>query len=315
MCQRKPGRCLWLMLLFLLLLCISIYAQEPVDTVPELLGRDLYNRACATCHGMDGKGNGPSARYLNPRPRDFTSGTFKFRSTPSGQLPTDQDLFRTIAQGIPRTMMPAWEDLLTVEQRHNLVEYIKLFSDKFQKYRPGQAITIPAEPPVTQQSIQEGKYMYMVMECWACHGPKGKGNGKSANTLKDEWGHKIKPFDFSTGTYKGGRSDQAVFRTFDTGLNGTPMPSYADAFLFGGDSIGDVSSYRQAYSESEVKALKSYLESQPTEKQLSSMSEDEVQKLTTRRKWALVHYVKSLTEQPGVFHWLFVEDTETTKSR
>src|SRR3989475_6960492 len=68
------------------------------------VGRDIYVMACVMCHGADGKGDGSVGPMLSPRrapqPRDFTSAEFKFRSTPSGQLPTTADLFRTVTEGV-----------------------------------------------------------------------------------------------------------------------------------------------------------------------------------------------------------------------
>lgn len=283
------------------------------ESVSSLRGGRVYSRACAACHGAAGNGGGPAARHLNPRPRDFTSGTYKFRSTPTGTLPTDEDLYRTVTSGIPMTMMPAFEDLLTERERRDVVAYIKSFSERFRKHSPGKPIDIPREPDATPQSIAEGKSIYIIMACWVCHGARGDGDGTLANSLKDDWGYKIEPFDFTTGSFKGGKDDRSIFRTFDTGLNGTPMPSYAGAFLYGGDSIEDLSGYTETYSQSEIAALKAYLDSQPTQEQLRDMPEAELEKLKNRRKWALVHFVKSLAKTPGIFYRLFVEDTEVTK--
>ncbi|MFQ5603971.1 MAG: c-type cytochrome [bacterium] len=307
---------------FLLLTVLSVavlYGQETEtpDAAQQALaatrGQQVYNGACAACHGRAGDGNGPAARYLDPLPRDFTTGIYKFRSTPSGQLPTDDDLFRTITNGIPRTMMPAWQDLLSEQVRRDVVAYIKTFSDKFQKMASGKPIQISSEPQMTAQTVSEGKSLYMLMECWACHGVSGKGDGKSANTLKDEWGHKIKPFNFTIGNYKGGNDHRSVFKTFTTGLNGTPMPSYSETFLFGGDSIEDFNNYLEVYSKNEVDELKAYLTKQPTEEQIGNMTEEQMKELIDRRSWSLVHYVKSLSKKAGVFYRLFAEDTEVTQ--
>jgi len=293
----------------------SLPRAEVEKATAELRGQKVYNRACIACHARSGDGNGPAAKYLNPLPRDFTAGTFKFRSTPSGDLPTDQDLYDTITNGIPRTMMPAWEGLLTEKERHDVVAYVKTFSDKFRQNRTGTPIKITPDPGMTPETLVEGKSIYMIMECWACHGTTGKGDGKSAKTLKDDWGHKIKPFNFTLGNYKGGEDPKNVYKTFNTGLNGTPMPSYAEAFLFGGDGIGDLSGYREAYSASEVETLKNYLAGQPKDDEIGTMSETELHALAGRRSWSLVHFVKSLSHKPGLFHKLFVEDTEVTKHR
>ncbi len=63
------------------------------DGAPPRWARRVYEVNCAACHGVESDGNGPAARMFVTRPRDFRSGIFKFRSTPSGSLPTDEDLF------------------------------------------------------------------------------------------------------------------------------------------------------------------------------------------------------------------------------
>lgn len=298
----------------------SLHAQTSgadIANFEELLaahrGESVYNNACAACHGRSGDGNGPAARYLDPKPRDFTQGTYKFRSTESGQLPTDADLYRTVTRGIPRTSMPSWQNLLAEKQRKDVVAYIKTFSDKFKKYGAGKPVKIGNPPRMTRKSLIEGLSVYMLMECWACHGVKGKGDGKSAKTLKDDWGVKIKPFDFTVGNYKGGNRPADIYKTFHTGMNGTPMPSFADAFIYGSDSIEDFNSYMPAYSAREISILKSYLQSQPKQENIFNLSETEMSKLISQRSWSLVHYVKSLSKKTSWFYKLFKEDTEVTK--
>jgi cytochrome c553 len=64
------------------------------------LGAQVFARHCAVCHGPNGRGNGPAAPSMFPRPRDFSSGRFKYKSTAAGEPPTDQDLLRTIRDGL-----------------------------------------------------------------------------------------------------------------------------------------------------------------------------------------------------------------------
>ncbi|MFQ5641360.1 MAG: c-type cytochrome [bacterium] len=318
---RKPG--LLILAFAVSAWAVSLIAQTADDKRSELSkseqlaaafrGKQIYDRACVSCHGSLGDGEGSGAKYLDPLPRDFTRGVYKFRSTPSGELPTNKDLYRTITHGIPRTMMPAWKDLLTEQERRDVVAYIKTFSKKFDRYGQGDPIEIGDPPEETPESLVEGLSLYMLMECWACHGVKGKGDGKSAKTLVDDWGHRIKPFNFTLGKFKGGDDLQSVYRTFSTGLNGTPMPAYAEAFLFGGDSIDDLSLYKESFSAMEVAVLKTYLNIQPTEEQLGNMTEKEQEELVDRRRWSLVHYVKSLSKKPGMFRRIFGSDTEITK--
>jgi mono/diheme cytochrome c family protein len=78
-------------------------------------------------------------------------------------------------------------------------------------------------------SVMKGEKVYKDMKCWECHGNEGKGDGSKADELKDDWGDKILPFDFTTGALKRGSSPENVYITFSTGLDGTGMPSYADS--------------------------------------------------------------------------------------
>ena len=194
-------------------------------------GKMDYRRYCAGCHGNAGDGNGENAPWLDPRPRDFTIATFKCRSTPTGTLPTDQDLFNTIGRGVTNSNMPIWNSF-SDQQRADLVAYIKTFSPRFEKEKPGEPIKVPAEPPVTIESIAHGKALFTKMECWKCHGPQGKGDGPSAATLTDSKDQPIRPYDFSSGAddsrFKCGSTNQDLYKIFMTGLDGTPMPSFAD---------------------------------------------------------------------------------------
>ena len=92
-------------------------------------GKALYYRYCWGCHGARGDGNGENAPYLNILPRNFVAGTFKCRSTPTGMLPLDQDLYNSLERGFNFTNMPSWITL-TVEERANLVAFIKTFSPR-----------------------------------------------------------------------------------------------------------------------------------------------------------------------------------------
>jgi mono/diheme cytochrome c family protein len=190
-----------------------------------------YRRYCAGCHGDLGDGNGENAAWLEPKPRDFTMATFKCRSTPTGTLPTDEDLFNTIARGLTNSNMPIW-NTFTKQQRADLVAYIKTFSPRWQKEKPGDPIKIPPEPPITIESISHGKALFTKLECWKCHGPQGKGDGPSAATLTDSNDQPIRPYDFSGGKddsrFKCGSTNADIYKIFITGVDGTPMPSFAD---------------------------------------------------------------------------------------
>jgi mono/diheme cytochrome c family protein len=191
-------------------------------------GKELYRRFCIGCHGQQGDGSGENAPWMDPKPRDLTAAVYKCRSTPTGTLPTDQDLFNAISRGFVATSMPAWHPL-TDQQRADLVAYIKSYSARWKNDAPSAAITIPAEPPVTIASILHGRELYKKMECGKCHGPAGRGDGPSAGTLTDSKDNPLRPYDFSIGSrFKCGESNQDLYRIFMTGLDGTPMPSYAE---------------------------------------------------------------------------------------
>lgn len=190
-----------------------------------------YRRYCAGCHGDYGDANGENAVWLDPKPRDFTIATFKCRSTLTGTLPTDQDLFNTIGRGLTNSNMPIW-NTFTKQERADLVAYIKIFSPRWEKEKAGEPIKIPTEPAITIESISHGQALFAKLECWKCHGTHGEGDGPSASTLTDSKDNPIRPYDFALGgndsRFKCGSTNQDVYKIFMTGLDGTPMPSFAD---------------------------------------------------------------------------------------
>lgn len=191
-----------------------------------------YRRYCVVCHGEIGDGNGESARWfdapLYPKPRDFTLAVFECRSTPTGTLPTDEDLFNTIARGMDRSNMPPW-NTFTKQERADLVAWIKHFSPRWQSEKPGTPIVIPPEPEVTPDRVKAGREVFARVQCWKCHGVTGRANGPSAATLQNDLGLPIAAYNFQEGARpKCGSTDQDLYRIFMTGLDGTPMPSFAD---------------------------------------------------------------------------------------
>lgn len=193
-------------------------------------GKGLYRRYCIGCHGEQGDGRGENAPHVDPRPRDFTIGTFKCRSTPSGSIPLDSDLFDTIERGLYGTAMPPWLPL-TRQQRADLVAYVKSFSPRFVEEKSGTALEIPKETPSDQDSIARGRELYQTaMKCSQCHGKEGRGDGQSAPSLTDDKGLPNPPYDFTTTTkFKCGESDEDLYRVLMTGLDGSPMPSFSNS--------------------------------------------------------------------------------------
>ena len=193
-------------------------------------GKTLYMAKCSQCHGISGDGQGDGSEFFRPLPRNFTSGAFKIRTTESGELPTDADLKSIIKRGMPYTGMPAWPKF-SDEELNNLVYFIKTFNTDFAdtSIHP-KTIDIPKAPAYSEASVSKGRTLYEENKCLDCHGKLGRGDGESAPTLKDDWGHRIRPADLTRRwTFRGGPKREDIYCTFMAGLNGTPMPSFASS--------------------------------------------------------------------------------------
>lgn len=205
-------------------------AQDVGTEAQRNSGKALYSKYCSQCHGDKGDGEGYATPHLFPKPRNFTTGKFKVRSTPNGALPTHQDLVDIIRRGMPYTSMPAWPNL-SDQQVSELAYYITTFSAEFSnKESVPKPIEIPSAPGSSDQTIALGKKLYEDTGCVRCHGTLGRGDGQSAPTLKDDFDHPIRAADLAQPwTFRGGSSRQDIFRTMSTGFNGTPMPSFSDS--------------------------------------------------------------------------------------
>jgi len=211
-------------------------------------GKRVYFTKCVWCHGVDGAGDGPAADRLWPRPRNFNQGTFKIRHTASGELPLfdakkpvpgQNDLFETVTHGLPGSAMPSWEGILTEEQRLQVLSFVtsqlvkdRKFDDKATETQT--VLQMDATKPIaaTKESIEKGAQLVVDKKCIECHGVDGRGDGNAFN-LKDDWGFPIQPANWhKCWNFRGSRQDpynvKNIFRTFSTGVNGTPMPSFAD---------------------------------------------------------------------------------------
>jgi len=198
---------------------------------PEFVthGKDVFDQNCAACHGAKGDGQGQCSAFLVPRPRNFTTAHFRLRSTPSGNLPTDDDLFRAVSLGLSGTPMPPWKWLISDNDRWAVVEYIKTLAPQFADPKADRKtmVDLGLPPPRTDAAITDGKVLYGKLSCAMCHGPEGRGDGPSAYSLTDDSGQHIPARDFSKPSgFKSGYATKEIVRTFLTGLNGTPMPSF-----------------------------------------------------------------------------------------
>ncbi|WHZ15798.1 MAG: hypothetical protein OJF52_002644 [Nitrospira sp.] len=213
-------------------------------------GKRVYFTKCVWCHGVDGAGDGPGADRLWPRPRNFNQGTFKIRHTASGELPlfnynekvpdsNKNDLLDTVTHGLPGSAMPPWEGILTEEQRLQVLSFVTTQLVKDRKFTDKQSETqtilqVGTIKPLeaTEESLKKGAELIVEKKCIECHGVEGRGDGNAFN-LKDDWGFSIQPADWhKCWNFRGSRQDpynvRNIFRTFSTGVNGTPMPSFAD---------------------------------------------------------------------------------------
>ena len=199
------------------------FAQAAID------GETIYLERCAFCHGENGDGSGPVARYLNPRPRNFTLGQFRFRTTASGELPLRSDVIAIVKSGVNGTAMPRWEGVLSDAEIEAVVDYLTTsFVPFWGTYEP-PVIEIPDPPRVTVAMIESGAQQFQDLQCWKCHGDQGRGNGPSAPTLTDETDRPIRPADLTKAwRYKGGSDLVSIYTRFSTGMDGSPMPSFYD---------------------------------------------------------------------------------------
>jgi cytochrome c oxidase cbb3-type subunit 2 len=232
-------------------------------------GKEVYDRRCAGCHGANGNGNGPAATFMYEfRPRDFTLGLFKFTLTPSGSMPSDGDLLRTITRGIRGTAMPPWH-MLPDKDRLAVIQYIK-YELSVDRSNPGSPYAYfeeePLQPPIfierpptpSEALLARGEEVWQEAKCWECHGQTGEGDGEKAAGLTDDWGFPIRPADLTTGQFKSGAGVDDIYRTMTNGLSGTPMPGY-------GRSLPEEDRWALSYYVLALSAYKDPLTGEPLE--------------------------------------------------
>lgn len=228
-------------------------SAEPLPT-PETfsLGKRIYDRHCSACHGSGGRGDGPAAFLLYPKPRDFTKNEYRLVSTNDMQA-TDEDLFKTISRGMPGSAMPSWSHL-GENERWALVRYVRYLTelDRFKQTGevteetarrgipwptlqkmltretdPESRVRPTPEPEVTAERLRRGQELF-AKGCAACHGPLGKGDGQQS--MKDSAGLPIRPRDLTAGIFKGSSKSEDLYHRIAAGIPGSPMPGYQSAF-------------------------------------------------------------------------------------
>lgn len=231
-------------LLLALLLSLLFPLQAGQENLLEQ-GRRIYLDSCASCHGISGRGDGLVAANLYVKPRDFTQGRYKIKSTADGELPLHEDLYTTIGFGMgQRNSMPAWAGMSSGD-RQAVLAYIKSLYPRFaeQAGEPLKIIPLPTiEPPITSMTIRRGRKLYDDLECWKCHGQDGYGDGPSTAALVDEKGNKIKPPDLSKPwLFIRGSSRMDLYQTINIGIAGSAMPSLND--IIADEMIWDLVDY------------------------------------------------------------------------
>jgi mono/diheme cytochrome c family protein len=236
MARHVPGVRTWIAMILVLtaaMLADRVAARtghDPGDAV-ALDAVTLYDRYCLACHGTQGDGQGPAAPWLWPRPRDFTRGEYKWRSTPSGAPPTSADLAAAIRHGVPGTSMHAFGAILNQRQIDLLVAYLQAFAPE--AFEQGAApVPMPAPPALTPELVARGKEVYGQLGCVSCHGAAARGDGMAAANLRNAENLPAAPYDLTALPLRrpgAGPGIADIYKSLITGLSGTPMPSYMGA--------------------------------------------------------------------------------------
>lgn len=215
---------------FGLLLAAALCAPTQAGAAPGNAqnGAKTYNKRCWWCHGKKGEANGPAAPFLVPPPRDFSLGVYKYKtSAPTTPLPRDEDLFNRITNGMPGTGMPAWNDVLSEQDRWDVVAYIKTLTDLFGKEPSPPALDFSKKKMGADQ-VEKGKKAFQEAKCFECHGQAGKGD--LSKKLKEDSGIREWPRNLTKPwTFRGGYTPEDIFSRVSNGIPNTQMNSFAAA--------------------------------------------------------------------------------------
>ncbi len=262
-------------------------------------GREIYHKYCIGCHGEHGQGDGPAAVRLITKPRDFTSGIYKFRSTDSSSLPMESDIHRVITRGLSRVSMPAFP-LMPETEKVAVIEYIKSFYPRWDEEKDNRKI-VPVPPAPADLDTRErqlrGRIVYLAMNCNSCHGIDGAGKGATRTEYVDAWGNPQKPFNFTRGQLKNGDTPEDIYRTFHTGLRSI-MPSY-NVDLLATANVEAFEAVASELDEAELAELREYLSQFPKNaaEVFQNMSETERHVRGVQNSWDLVAFVRSLRRE------------------
>jgi DMSO reductase family type II enzyme heme b subunit len=189
-------------------------------------GKAIYAKRCQLCHGVEGDGDSPAAERLNPPPRDFTEGQYKYKTTHfDDAVPNDDDLFRMIRDGMPGTAMPGWSDVLSEQDMWDLTAYLKAFAG-LEEEKPTKQVDYGTRVASSPDSIETGRKLFLD-RCAECHGDLGKGD--AVKKLKDDGGARTWPRNLTKPwTFRTSNDAKDVFTRISVGIPLTQMPSFAD---------------------------------------------------------------------------------------
>ncbi len=218
-----------------------------IDDETLALGKESYELYCSGCHGASGDGQGPAARFLEPKPRDFRVGMLKFASVAAGQPPHDDDYVNIITQGLAGTAMPSFR-FIPKDEQQAIVVYLRTFITEPAE-GPGERVHIPSDPyrKNPQFGPPAGAALYHgLAECSSCHpsyatkdeilafrkqfdmtSSEFRAAMYESVEKESDWGAPIKPPDFLRERIKTGSSKEEIVRVIATGVGGTAMPNWA----------------------------------------------------------------------------------------
>ncbi|MFQ5430355.1 MAG: c-type cytochrome [Phycisphaerae bacterium] len=280
-------------------------------------GEAAYRLHCIGCHGAEGDGKGEAAKFFKPSPRNFVAANFKFSSTRSGRLPTDDDLRRTITHGLRGSAMPPFK-LLPNATVDALIAYIKTFSPKWKERQPASPVPFVDDPyrsePDKSEAVARGEMIYHgYATCWTCHpaylSPDGINAARKAvgfqlyESFRENLhqsvgkenieGEVIFPPDFERDSVRAGSRVQDLYRSIAAGITGTAMPTWVDSIEVPGPTPDAPPLVQPSDLWAVAYYVKSLIEQRP-----ARLPEDRITLRTNRRRAIYLHGEPPKPEAP-----------------
>ncbi|MAT70154.1 MAG: hypothetical protein CMJ58_11610 [Planctomycetaceae bacterium] len=237
---------------------IKMLGNPHVDEAQLKRGYELFTQYCVQCHGVNGDGNGPLADYLNPRPRDYTAGIFKFVATDNGSKARRSDIVGTLYRGVTGTSMPSFDEF-SEKDREAVADYVlaltfrgllqselaqiayddeelpetegidEIVEELLEPWHAAnEEVVMPLSPmpPMSPETVAKGKELFIQYSCHKCHGEDGRGSMFGGVEVgEDAWGYEASAADLTSGMFRGGGRPIDIYRRVLVGINGAPMPS------------------------------------------------------------------------------------------